>query len=214
MMIELKSVSKQEAIHNISIKIKKNELIILHGVSGSGKSTLLHIIASFSKPSSGSVFISGEDISKYTDYHAANYRKKTIGYITQNFYLFETLTVYQNLLPSTTLTHTSLKTQEQAILKALKMAKIDHKANTTVHHLSGGEKQRLIIARALVNNPEIILCDEPTANLDAKNSNAFLSIIQELKAFGKTIIIATHDPLFENLKDVDKKFILQDGYLE
>jgi putative ABC transport system ATP-binding protein len=209
-----KNANSFQALKNISIQIKKNECVLLHGNSGSGKTTLLHIIASLMKPSDGLVEIDGQNIVSFSDYHASKYRYATIGYVTQSFYLLDALSVEENLLPSLVLGTFSPQQIEQKSIKALRLAKIQHKAKQKVATLSGGEKQRCIIARALVNDPQIILCDEPTANLDKENSLHFLELIKKLKALGKTIIIATHDPIFQNLASVDKILYMKDGSLE
>jgi len=199
------------ALEDITLTIKENELIILKGVSGSGKSTLLSIIASLQKPTSGELLVEGEAISKLPDLHTSHFRASKIGFIPQSFNLFETLNVAENisvaLIPlGFTPQEISKKTQ-----KALELAQISHKKDELITNLSGGEKQRTAIARALVNDAKIILCDEPTANLDTENSKKFIMIIEELKRLGKTIIIATHDPLFDTLSFTDKIIKMEDG---
>jgi putative ABC transport system ATP-binding protein len=222
-MIKLKNVNKIfkdknqksfQALKNLSLDIQKNECVLLHGSSGSGKTTLLHIIASLMKPSDGLVEVKNQNIVSFSDYHASIYRHQTIAYITQSFYLFDALSVEQNLLPCLVLDTLTPFEIEQKIAQALSLANITHKAKQKVSTLSGGEKQRCIIARAIVNNPEIILCDEPTANLDKENSLHFMEVMKKLKKRGKTIVIATHDPIFHNLEWVDKTFYIKDGYLE
>jgi len=222
-MIKLKNINKIfkdknqksfQALKNLSLKIQKNECVLLHGSSGSGKTTLLHIIASLMKPSDGLVEVKNQNIVSFSDYHASIYRHKTIAYITQSFYLFDALSVEQNLLPSLVVDSLSSGEIEQKIAQALSLANIAHKAQQKVSTLSGGEKQRCIIARAIVNDPEIILCDEPTANLDKENSLHFIEVMKKLKKRGKTIVIATHDPIFHNLACVDKIFYMKEGSLE
>ncbi len=209
-----KNAKEYAALRDISLEIDDAELILLQGVSGSGKSTLLHILASLLKPTKGLVLVDGENIASFSDYHASLYRSKRIAYITQSFHLFEELTVAQNLLAPLVIKKLSLQEINAAIQKALQVANIAHKSQEKVANLSGGEKQRCVIARAIVNDADIILCDEPTANLDKDNSLIFIQIIEKLKRAGKTIIIATHDPLFEELKSVDKVFQLKEGQLE
>lgn len=213
-MIRLQNVYKEFALHNINLKIKKGELVLINGVSGSGKTTLLNIIASFMKPDSGLVEIEGENIVSLSDYHLCNYRKNRLAYVTQPFHLFEQLTVEENLLPALLVHKLSHKEMQEAIKKALHMAAISHKAKQHIKTLSGGEKQRCIIARALVNNPQIILCDEPTANLDKENSLEFMKIIEKLHTLGKTILIASHDPLLHNLKNINQNIYLSEGKIE
>jgi len=222
-MIKLKNVNKVfqrknkdsiKVLTNISLEVGKNKCAILHGNSGSGKTTLLHIIASLMKPSSGRIEINNKNIVSFSDYHASIYRHKTVAYMTQSFYLFESLSVEENLLPSLILESLSAAEMKQKLNRALKLANIFHKAKQKVSTLSGGEKQRCIIARAIVNDPDIILCDEPTANLDKENSFHFIEIMKRLKERGKTILMATHDPLLQNLEWVDTLFYMEDGHLE
>ena len=219
----MKNVSKsfthasQEMFHalqNITLTIEDAQCVVLSGISGSGKSTLLSIIGAIMRPTSGSVEIDGNNIVSLSDYHLSHYRNKTIGYVTQSFHLFESLSVRDNLLAPLVINDLSSSEIENMIENALKKANILHKADKKVSTLSGGEKQRCLIARALVNDPSIILCDEPTASLDKKNSLEFIEIIRALKALGKTIIIATHDPLFEQLDFVDKFYKMNEGKIE
>jgi len=220
-MIKLQNLNKNyktrrgeiQVLKNINLHIKEGELCLLQGRSGSGKTTLLHIIASLIKPSGGSVEVMGENIAKYSDYHASLYRRDTLAYITQNFYLFEELSVYENLLPPLLIKNLNQKELKQRINTALQAANIVHKTDERVAALSKGEKQRVIIARALVNKQKIILCDEPTANLDKENALAFLELLQTLKRKGHTLFIATHDTIFDTIQ-ADKRFYIEEGSLE
>jgi putative ABC transport system ATP-binding protein len=202
-MIELINVNKvinQEYIlKDITLKIEKGELVFLKGVSGSGKSTLLAIIASFLKPTDGFVEVNNEQIVKLPDKHISLFRLKNIGFVFQSFNLQSNFTVEDNLLPSLLPLGLNIDQSKRKISKVLKQLNIDHKEYQYVSKLSGGEKQRVAIARALVNNPQIILFDEPTASLDAKNSQNFLKILKEFNELGKTIIVATHDSLFDGI---------------
>ncbi len=222
-MIRIKNVTKSYdenknnttyALKNISLSVSKGECVVLKGVSGSGKSTLLSIIGAILKPTSGAVEINGTNIVTLSDYHLSNYRANSIGFITQAFNLFDLLTVEQNLLSALLTQKISETKMNKRISSALKLANISHKATQKVYTLSGGEKQRCIIARAIVNEPDIVLCDEPTANLDKKNALIFVQIIKKLKELNKTIIIATHDRIFDELDFVDKSFNISDGKIE
>ncbi|MEA3383354.1 MAG: ABC transporter ATP-binding protein [Campylobacterota bacterium] len=200
-----------KALKDINLIIETNQLVLLKGVSGSGKSTLLSIIASFTKPTSGDIKVLDEQIAKLPDSYISQFRQDNIGFVFQDFNLFEQLSVEQNLIPSLVLQNLSKTEISNKINKVLKTANIISKRYETVSNLSGGEKQRVAIARALVNDADIVLCDEPTANLDKKNSLLFIDILKELKLLNKTIIISTHDTIFDNLNIVDKKYILEDG---
>ncbi len=186
------------ALKDINLHIKKNEVILLKGVSGSGKSTLLSILASFMKPTNGLVEVNGEFVAKLPDKHISEFRLNNIGFIFQSFNLFEQLTVEQNIMTSLIPKEYTQDICDKKIDDVLKLINISHKKGQTVSNLSGGEKQRVAIARALVNEPDIILCDEPTAALDYDNSLIFIDIIKQLQDLGKTIVIATHDTIFND----------------
>ena len=222
MMIDIQEVNKIynegtpqafKALKKINLTVQKGELIILNGVSGSGKSTLLSLIAGLDKPSSGKITVDGELISKLPDLHASAYRAKTVGVIFQHFNLLESLSVEENVMAVLIHSGLDMPTVKSMIEKSMKQASIAHKATQNISLLSGGEKQRCAIARALVHEPKIILCDEPTANLDKANALKFIEILKTLHQMGKTIIIATHDPLFESLDFVDKIIHLEDGMI-
>ena len=216
-MIEIKNLNKTynqnksnefHALKNINLTIKQNELIILKGISGSGKSTLLSHLGTLSYPSSGEIIIEGENIVKLPDMHASKFRSEKIGFIFQSFNLIDELSVYENLQAPI-----AISAKKTHIKETLELANIFHKKDELVLNLSGGEKQRVAIARALINNPHIILADEPTANLDKKNSLSFIESLKKFKSMGKTVIISTHDSLFDNLDFVDRYLHIQDGEL-
>jgi putative ABC transport system ATP-binding protein len=186
-------------LKEINLNIHKGECVILKGVSGSGKTTLLSLMAGLDKPSSGKVLIEGEPISKLPDAFASELRAKKIGMIFQHFNLLEHLSVSENVTIPLIPSGLKMKEIHDKVDAALTLANIMHKKEILSSRLSGGEKQRTAIARALVANPDIILCDEPTANLDRDNSLLFIDILKELHSLGKTIVVATHDPLFDNL---------------
>jgi len=206
--------SESKILTNINLHIKKGECVILKGISGSGKTTLLSIVAGLDKPSSGKVLIDGDPISKLPDLFASELRAKKIGMIFQHFNLFEHLSVLENVTVPLIPFGLTMKEVYQKAQKALKLANIEHKSSLVASRLSGGEKQRTAIARALVANPEIILCDEPTANLDKENSLLFIETIKELHKMGKTIVIATHDPLFEELDFENRVVPMVNGKIE
>jgi putative ABC transport system ATP-binding protein len=201
------------ALKDINIEIKTSSCVILKGVSGSGKSTLLSIIGTLLKPTSGEIKIDDESIAKLPDLHASNFRAKKLGFIFQSYNLFNELNVKDNISIPLIPLGFSQKQIDIMSLIALKLANIEHKKDELVYNLSGGEKQRCAIARALVNNPDIILCDEPTANLDHDNSMKFIESLREFKKLNKTIIVATHDPIFGNLDFVDEVINIKNGMI-
>ncbi|MDY0123173.1 ABC transporter ATP-binding protein [Sulfurimonas sp.] len=219
-MIKLKDVIKEYKVNNaetitalkdINLDIKEGELVVLRGASGSGKSTVLSLIAALSKPTSGEVEVDGDKISKLADNFASEYRRHNIGFVFQKYNLIPNLSVKENIVLPLVPMNLAQKEIDEKLGRVLKMFHIEHKAEQLVKNLSGGEQQRVAIARANINNPKIILADEPTANLDEKLSLHFIEMLQELKAEGKTIIVATHDPLFFGLSFADREIELHHG---
>lgn len=199
------------ALDNINLQIRKGEIVMLKGVSGSGKSTLLSLIASMQKPSSGDIIVNGEQIAKLPDLHAANFRNRNLGYVFQDFNLIPSLDVIQNI--SLPLIPQNLPQQqiEEDIKEAMEIANISHKKDEMVSNLSGGEKQRVAIARALVTKANILLFDEPTANLDKDNALKFLELLKEFKDLKKTVVVATHDSIFDNNENFDFTVNMENG---
>lgn len=215
-MIKLSKITKiynneSKALEDVSLEFKEGEFVVLKGVSGSGKSTILALIAGLLKPTSGEVIVDGKHISKLPDHFCSEFRRDNIGFIFQRYNLISTLNVSDNIaLPLVPINLTE-KVFESKIERAMKMFNIEHKKENLVKNLSGGEQQRTAIARANVNEPKIILADEPTANLDEKLSREFIENIKKLKSLNKTIILATHDPLFFDLDFVDRIVEIDNG---
>jgi lipoprotein-releasing system ATP-binding protein lolD len=199
------------ALKNINLDVNNGELVILKGVSGSGKSTLLSLIALLQKPTSGEILIDGTNIAKLPDAFCSEFRHKRLGLVFQNFNLIEGLSVYENLLAPFALTNFKANVRDEMIKKALELANISHKRDENVSNLSGGERQRCAVARALSMDADIILADEPTANLDRQNSCAFLGLLESFKELKKSVIVATHDSIFDELGATDRVVSLQNG---
>ena len=219
-MIELKNVTKiyeinknnkVTALENVDLKIKEGEIVVLKGASGSGKSTILSLIAALSKPTSGEVVVDDKKISKLPDNFASMYRRDNIGFIFQKYNLIPSLSVKENIILPLVPLNPHAKDVEEKLNKTAKRFNISHKLDAIVRNLSGGEQQRVAIARANVNDPKIIIADEPTANLDEKLSLHFIEILKELKKLNKTIVIATHDPLFFDLDFIDTEIEVHNG---
>ncbi len=219
-MIELKNITKVYevnknnkviALQDINLKIKEGELVVLKGASGSGKSTILSLIASLSKPSSGEVIVDEKRISKLPDNFASVYRRDNIGFIFQKYNLIPSLSVKENIILPLVPLNPIAQDVKAKLDVVTKRFNISHKVDVIVRNLSGGEQQRVAIARANVNDPKIIIADEPTANLDEKLSLHFIEILKELKALNKTIVVATHDPLFFELDFVDRYVEIHNG---
>lgn len=221
-MIELKNITKKyeinknnvvTALEDINLNIKEGELVVLKGASGSGKSSILSLIAALSKPTSGEVIVDAKHISKLPDNFASEYRRDNIGFIFQKYNLISTLSVKENILLPLVPLNPDADEANKKLNRVMDMFKIEHKEDVIIKNLSGGEQQRVAIARANVNNPKIIIADEPTANLDEKLSLHFIEMLRELKALNKTIVIATHDPLFFGLDFVDREIEMHNGAL-
>lgn len=199
-IIELKKVSKiyktdptQTAIlNNISLKINSGEFVAVMGPSGSGKSTLLNIIGLLDKPTSGRYILDGEEIiARHKSTQLAFLRRKKIGFIFQSFNLLARVSALTNVeLP---MVYSKLVGRRQRAEQLLQSVGLDHRIYYKPNQLSGGEQQRVAIARALANKPKILLCDEPTGNLDSRSGKNVINILKKLNDDGQTIIVVTHD---------------------
>ncbi len=203
-----------EVLKGIDLTVNKGDTVVLKGISGSGKTTLLSIIAGLERPSEGKVTVEGEAIAKLPDRHLSHFRGRHIGMIFQHYNLIEHFTVEDNVIVPLVPMGLSSDRVRQMAKVAMESANILHKADMPAGKLSGGEKQRCAIARAIVANPEIVICDEPTANLDRANAMKFLDILEKLHNMGKTIIIATHDPIFESLSFAHTIAQMSDGEIK
>lgn len=180
------------AIDDVNLKIEKGEFIAIVGPSGSGKSTLLHLLGGVDNPSSGKIFIDGNDISKYTSKELALFRRRKVGLIYQFYNLIPNLTVRHNIeLP---LKLDKRKINEEALLDTVRKLGIENKLDSFPSELSGGQQQRVAIARSLIYSPSLVLADEPTGNLDRENSREIIEILKYFnRTLKQTIIVITHD---------------------
>jgi len=199
------------ALQQIDLEILKNRLVLIRGPSGSGKTTLLNVISTIDRPTNGRILLHGEDVSKYSDVQLSRIRQKTIGLIFQNFNLLPRLPAWENvafpLLPLGVME----KERRRRSMEMLIQMKLEKRINHPPEQMSGGEQQRVSIARALINDPDIVIADEPTSNIDAESINIFLDILMDLKRKGKTIVVSSHDPIFLNYSETI--FLLKDGRL-
>lgn len=197
-MIEIKNMNKsfgdKVIFKDFNLEIKDQEFVVLSGKSGSGKTTLLNIIGGIEKVDSGEVLVDNQDITK--EKNLLDYFRYTVGFLFQNFALIERETVYENLklVKKRCRTDTSIK-------KALEMVGLSDKKNQKVYTLSGGEQQRVALARLLIKKCKLILADEPTGSLDRENANMVISILKEYQKMGKTICLVTHDDYIKTLGD-------------
>lgn len=180
-------------VNHFSMHINEGQTAVLKGESGCGKSTILSLAAALTRPTSGSIIIDGKPIAKLPEHLSAIMRRDNIGIIFQSFHLIPSLTVLENVTVPLLPTGRSMKEINKEAEKLLDKLGIAGKRDMNVTKLSGGEQQRTAIARALINNPKIILADEPTANLDRDLTDSVIDIFRNLAAEGRTILIATHD---------------------
>jgi len=218
-MIELKDISKKygnnvTALDGVNLQFEEGKVIVLKGVSGSGKSTILSLIAGILKPTSGEVIVNEKKISKLADHFASTFRRDNIGFIFQKYNLIPSLSVQDNILLPLIPKNMDKEQMFNSLSNVLQILSIKEKRNIFVKNLSGGEQQRVAIARAIINNPQIIIADEPTANLDESLSLEFIEILRGLKEKRRTIVIATHDPLFFNLDFVDQIIEIKKGKVD
>lgn len=181
-----------QALRGVSLEIKKGSFTCIVGPSGHGKSTLMHLIGGLDRPTDGSVFLDGTDISKLDNSQLAQLRGDKIGFVFQFFNLLQGLTAKENIEMAMMLSGIPEKEQAAGALKLLAMVGLSEKADSKPSQLSGGQQQRVAIARALANDPAILLMDEPTGNLDSAAEAEVLDILHALHADGKTVVLVTH----------------------
>lgn len=209
-ILELKEISKiygnVKALQDINLTVQQGEWLAIMGPSGSGKSTMMNIIGCMDKPSNGSVILDGTNIAKENSKSLTNIRRDKIGLIFQQFHLVNYLTAIENVMVAQY--YHSMPDEKEA-QKALERVGLGERARHLPSQLSGGEQQRVCIARALINYPKLILADEPTGNLDETNENIVLDIFKQLHKEGSTIIVVTHDP--EVAEEAERTVILEHG---
>ena len=209
-LLELKNVSKiygnLHALDNVSMKVEQGEWVAIMGPSGSGKSTMMNIIGCMDKPSEGEVLLDGVDIAKESARSLTAIRRDKIGLIFQQFHLISYMTALENVMMAQY--YHSVPDEKEA-LEALERVGLADRARHLPSQLSGGEQQRVCVARALINYPEIILADEPTGNLDEANEEIVVELFRKLHEDGTTLIVVTHDP---EVADVaQRKLVLRNG---
>lgn len=201
-LIKLENIQKyykvgKDRLHvlkSINLDIKKGEFIMIMGKSGSGKTTLLNILGFLDKFDKGSYIFNNENITNLNENQRSQFRNKHIGFVFQQFNLIETLSIYENVeLPLIYDNTLSKKQREYVVKDRLELVGLVDKINAKPTHLSGGQQQRIAIARALVNNPEVIFADEPTGALDSETAESIMKMLEMLNRQGKTIIMVTHD---------------------
>jgi putative ABC transport system ATP-binding protein len=220
-IVELRGVSKtfyrgKEAVpvlENLDLEVADGAFEALMGPSGSGKSTLLNLIAGLDKPTSGTATVAGQELSRMGDGELARFRSQKIGFIFQAYNLLPVLTALENVELPLLLTNLSGSERKKRAQTALRVVGLEDRMNHYPRQLSGGQEQRVAIARAIVNDPTILVCDEPTGDLDRKAADEILTLLERLnKEFKKTILMVTHDPAAAGRAGVIRK--LNKGQLE
>ena len=211
-LLEIKNVSKiygpLKALDGVDLTVEEGEWLAIMGPSGSGKSTMMNIIGCMDKPSLGEVILDGVDLAKESDKKLTEIRRDKIGLIFQQFHLINYLTAVENVMVSQY--YHSMPDEKEA-MEALERVGLADRAKHLPSQLSGGEQQRVCIARALINHPEIVLADEPTGNLDEANENIVIDIFKQLHRQGTTLIVVTHDP--EVAEVAQRTVVLEHGRL-
>jgi len=213
-VIELKNINKsfkdEKVLKNINLKVNKSEIIAIEGKSGAGKTTLLKIIGKLEDPDSGIIYFNNQNITLLNNKELQIFRSNTIGFIFQFHYLLPEFSALENICMPAYINKKQTKETFQKALELMRILNIESKKNSFPEQMSGGEKQRVAIARSLINNPDIVLADEPTGNLDSIQSIELYNLFNSLrKKLNQTFLIVTHDKELSKL--TDRKLYLKDG---
>lgn len=216
-MIRIENITKSfgslQVLKGINLLIEKGEIVSIVGPSGAGKTTLLQIMGTLSHPDSGSVFIDNIDVTRLSQKKLADFRNQHIGFVFQFHQLLPEFTALENIMIPAYIAGTSQREAKQRALNLLDFMGLSERANHKPNELSGGEKQRVTVARALINQPAVILADEPSGSLDSKNKEELHQLFFDLRdKFGQTFVIVTHDEQLANV--TDRTIHMRDGLLE
>ena len=216
-MIEIKNIRKSfgslEVLKGIDLSIQKGEIVSIVGPSGAGKTTLLQIIGTLDKPDSGSVFVDGIDTTQLSQKKLSDFRNKHIGFVFQFHQLLPEFTAIENIMIPAYIAGVGSKQARQRAEELLRFMGLSERAKHKPNELSGGEKQRVAVARALINNPDVILADEPSGSLDSKNKEELHQLFFDLRdKYGQTFVIVTHDEQLASI--TDRTIHMRDGILE
>ena len=216
-MIDIKNIRKSfgslEVLKGIDLSIQKGEIVSIVGPSGAGKTTLLQIIGTLDKPDSGSVFVDGIDTTQLSQKKLSDFRNKHIGFVFQFHQLLPEFTAIENIMIPAYIAGVGSKQARQRAEELLRFMGLSERAKHKPNELSGGEKQRVAVARALINNPDVILADEPSGSLDSKNKEELHQLFFDLRdKYGQTFVIVTHDEQLASI--TDRTIHMRDGILE
>lgn len=203
--------SRVWGLHDVSLTIQQGEIVSIVGASGSGKSTLLHIMGGVDSPTSGKVVVDGKDITKLNDEQMAIFRRRKVGFVFQAYHLIPVLTVEENITMPILLDHR--KPDKEYVERIMEMLGLQDRRKHLPNQLSGGQQQRTAIARALANQPSLILADEPTGALDSKNGNEVIALLQNsVKQLNQTLVLITHN--IDLAREADRIIKIVDGEIQ
>jgi putative ABC transport system ATP-binding protein len=202
------------ALHETSLLIEADRMTVIRGPSGSGKTTLLSLIGCMARPTSGRIHVLGREITSLPERFLTEIRRRTFGFIFQQFHLIPGLTALENVILPAYPTGERRSVLEKRAAGLFELFDITAKSRSRVEWLSGGEAQRVTIARALINDPAVVIADEPTAHLDSKLSGEFMATMGRLRDEGRTVLIASHDPLVYDHPSVERVFHIRDGRID
>ena len=219
-VIQLKKLAKRyddeagvyDALKGVDLTVQEGEFVAIMGPSGSGKSTLMNIIGLLDRPTHGDYFLDGVDTNKFSDRKLANFRRDKIGFIFQNFNLLPRFNLLQNVELPLIYKKVGAKKRKLKVAEVLKSVGLADKLKNRPNRLSGGQIQRAAIARALINNPSIVLADEPTGNLDSKTGIEIMELLKDLNKKGVTIVVVTHNPEVSDY--ADRTIVVKDGNIQ
>jgi len=218
-LIEIKNVKKHyssgddvvEALRGVDISIEAGEFITIMGQSGSGKSTLLSVLGGMNHPTEGEIEMAGVKLYQLPSEQLADFRASNLGFVFQSFHLISYLTAIENVMLPLAIVRMKSAEKRTAAKRALERVGLGSKLDRLPNQLSGGEQERVAIARAIVNNPDILLADEPTGNLDSKTSEEVMALFRELNRAGQTVVMVTHNQ--DNCRYSDRSIVLRDGLI-
>lgn len=213
-MISAKNITKSygdlQVLKGIDLEIKKGEIISIVGPSGAGKTTFLQILGTLSRPDSGQILFNNDEVTKYKDKQLAGFRNSNIGFVFQFHHLLPEFTALENVCIPAFIGKVSREKAEKRAKEILKFLKLDHRMDHKPKELSGGEQQRVAVARALINQPSVIFADEPSGNLDSENKEELHNLLLSLRdKFNPSIVIVTHDDHLAKI--ADKRLTMKDG---
>lgn len=220
MILEMKDICKEfpmgkgvtKVLNNVSLTVNEGDYLAIMGPSGSGKTTLMNLVGCLDQPTSGTLILDGQDISKCTENEMSDLRLSKIGFVFQNFQLLPRQTALQNVELPLTYANISKKERRERALQALERVGLSDRVNFVPNQLSGGQKQRVAIARAIVNHPKILLADEPTGALDSTSGAQVMELFHSLNEEGVTVLMITHDS--EIASYANRRVIIRDGILK